>query len=75
MVGYLGGLLMVAGWGPSGYLNDVLWSADGLSWQQSTTAAFSAVRMGQGCAVFLGKVFAVGGYNGNILNQVWTPPV
>ena len=62
MVGYLGGLLMVAGM-YSGTHNDVLWSADGLSWEQSTTAAFSTARYAQGCAVFLGRVFTVGGYN------------
>eukprot|EP00906_Rhabdomonas_costata_P016701 RCo023986 len=57
-------LLMVGGY-PNGRhditLNDVLRSTDGLTWTQSTTAAFSSPRTSMGCGVLGSRAYVVGG--------------
>eukprot|EP00906_Rhabdomonas_costata_P016702 RCo023989 len=57
-------LLMVGGYPNGRYditLNDVLRSTDGLTWTQSTTAAFSSPRTSMGCGVLGSRAYVVGG--------------
>jgi hypothetical protein len=59
---------------PSGYLNDVWRSDDGVTWTQVTANAAYAKRAGHQSVVFNDKIWIIGGRSGSTLrplNDVW----
>lgn len=59
---------------PSGYLNDVWYSSDGITWNAATTQAAFSPRGGHSMVVYNNQMWVLGGYSptGGTLNDVWS---
>ncbi len=76
-VNFAGKMWVIGGVGPGGccnggYYKDVWYSTDGATWSAATTAAGFGPRAHFGCAVFMGKMWVIGGMDGiSQRNDVW----
>lgn len=67
--------LFVIGGFSSGYRNDVWCSATGAQWTCITAETAFSPRVGHGAAVFGGRIYLTGGFDGErYLNDIWRSP-